>query len=126
MSFCDKSITYNLSKHPDLKATTLLERDTVTLQREESSKASSTFTSYDYDYDSSPTTSAKSQPLALLFKPIHEEELREHATHNLTHPSLAAQEEDVSLVQLSEELDAHFQSLKREFEIKRGKSWTPL
>jgi hypothetical protein len=94
MSFCDKSMTYDISKHlkPDLAFRTV----------------------------------ANSRPLSHLFNPISEDESRKCATHTLTHKGLAAEEETASLLQLKNDLDAHFQVLKREFEVKRGVAWTPL
>jgi hypothetical protein len=117
-------MTYDISKHLDLSTTNLSVPGTKMLQAEQYGKPSIVLTSHDHDCAS--PESAKSRPLLHLFNPIGEDKTRNSTHCNIPDLSLAAEEENVSLIQLRADLEAHFQCLKREFEVKRENSWTPL
>ncbi|KAI4929320.1 uncharacterized protein J4E92_004984 [Alternaria infectoria] len=95
--------------------------DTRTLEMEQDGKPSITLTPH--SYDSTSRSPVESRTLVHLFKPISEDEIRNHTTQ-ITSTSRA--EENAALMQLRAEMDAHFRVLQREFECKRGISWTPL
>ncbi|KAI4670477.1 uncharacterized protein J4E79_000759 [Alternaria viburni] len=110
-------MAYDYAKHMNSS-----ERNTKTFEMEQDGKPSITLTSFNCDSTSRPPV--ESRPLVHLFKPISEDEIRNHTTH-ITSTS-RAEDEKAAFMQLRAELDAHFQVLQREFECKRGVSWTPL
>ena len=124
VSSCNTEMTYNISKHLDISTTNLSRPGTKMLQVEQYGKPPIVLTSHDHDCAS--PESAKSRPLLHLSKPVGEDKTRNSANCNIFDLTLAAEEENVSLIQLRADLNAHFQCLKREFEVKRGNSWTPL
>jgi len=115
-------MAYDYAKHMNSSERSAPMPDTKTLEMEQDGKPSITLTSY--DYDSTSRSPVESRPLVHLFKPISEDEIRNHTTH-ITSTS-RAEEEMASLTQLRAELDAHFHVLQREFECERGIRWTPL
>ncbi|KAI4955943.1 hypothetical protein J4E91_000152 [Alternaria rosae] len=113
-------IVYDYAKYMDPSAIIFPMPDTKMLQVDRDGKPSIALTSY--DCDSTSHTPVESRPLALLFKPISEDEIR---NQNST-PASRTAEDKAALARLRAELDAHFQILQRRFEYKRGISWTPL
>jgi hypothetical protein len=119
-------ISYELPKHIDLSTTDLPMRNTEsdstkTLQVEQDGKPAITLTTYKHD----PSPQDGSTSLLHLFRPIDINEIKRHATSTLRTTSEQGRE-SCSLMQLRSQLEEHFEGLKREFEVKRGKSWTPL
>ncbi|KAI4637891.1 hypothetical protein J4E83_000709 [Alternaria metachromatica] len=115
-------MAYDYAKHMNSSERSAPMPDTKTLEMEQDGKPSITLTSFNCDSTSRPPV--ESRPLVHLFKPISEDEIRNHTTH-ITSTS-RAEDEKAALTQLGVELNAHFQVLQREFECKRGISWTPL
>jgi len=115
-------MAYDYVKHMNSSQRNAPMPDTKTLEMEQDGKPSITLTSFNCDSTSRPPV--ESRPLVHLFKPISEDEIRNHTTHITS--TFRAEEEKAALAQLRAELNAHFQSLQREFECKRGISWTPL
>ena len=121
-SAMNSEMAYDYAKYMSSSERSAPMPDTKTLEMEQDGKPSITLTSYNCD----PTSSSpvESRPLVHLFKPISEDEIRNHTTHIAS--TSRAEKEKAALAQLRAELNAHFQSLQREFECKRGISWTPL
>ena len=115
-------MAYDYVKHMNSSQRNAPMPDTKTLEMEQDGKPSITLTSY--NCDSTSRSPVESRPLVHLFKPISEDVIRNHTTHITS--TFRAEEEKAALAQLRAELNAHFQSLQREFECKRGISWTPL
>jgi hypothetical protein len=115
--------TYQLPKDLELSTTCLpmTSESTKTLQAEEDGKPAITLTTYKHDYI--PHDEAAS--LLHLFKPIDVNEVKNRTTPFFR--TVTKQEQGTcSLMQLRLQLEEHFEGLKREFEVKREKSWTPL
>ncbi|CAN9116995.1 hypothetical protein CC77DRAFT_1046246 [Alternaria alternata] len=121
MSLCDAKINEDTLRHLDPDATSLSKLDPKTLQDRKLSTPKTC-----YSYEPAFSTSANSPPLSFLSKPVEDGGLFDHASRNLTHLTRAVDEQDTSLVQLRDQLEVHFQDLKKEFEVKRGESWMPL
>jgi hypothetical protein len=118
-----KVLNFEIPKHMDSSTTNVSMPDTKIAQGEQDGKPSITFTSYNTDFNSLATSN--SRPLVHLFKPIAEDGIHNYKTHNLTSASHVDEHQAV-LAQLSAKLEAHFGGLKSEFQVKRGKSWSPL
>jgi hypothetical protein len=114
---------YQPLKHFELSRDTELD-STKTLHGEQNGKPVITLTRY--KHDASPHDgSTSSTSLLHLFKPIDVSLAKNRAACTLT--TLIEEEKSRrSAVELRVQLERHFEGLKREFEVKRGKRWTPL
>ncbi|KAF1839114.1 hypothetical protein BDW02DRAFT_277085 [Decorospora gaudefroyi] len=126
-SSSDMVTTYQvLPKHLDLStstSTSLCMRDTKpvatkTLQEPQDGKPAITLKTYK---QGSGSRLGSSCSVLHLFKPINDDGKRNAATIDIK-----SDEETEMLAQLRAQLEEHFQGLKREFEVKRGKCWTAL
>ena len=120
-SLCDAKINEDTLKYLDPDATSLSKLDPKTLQDRTLSTTKTC-----YSYEPAFSTLANSPSLSFLSKSVDNGWLFDHASRNLTHPTRAVNEQDTSPVQLRDQLEVHFQGLKKEFEVKRGESWMPL
>ncbi|KAI4653648.1 hypothetical protein J4E93_001415 [Alternaria ventricosa] len=118
----DSSMTYEYAKYMNNTERSVPMPDTKTLEMERDGKPCIALSSY--DCDSTSCNPVEYRPLVHLFKPVSEHEIRNHTTHLTS--TARAEEEKAAPTQLRADLDAHFQVLQREFECKRGVSWTPL
>jgi hypothetical protein len=97
---------------------------TKTLHGEQDGKPAIALTAYKNDY--SPHEGfTSSTSLLHLFKPIDVSEISDRAAPSLSTPT-EEEKSQRSAVELRLQLERHFEGLKREFEITRGKGWTPL
>jgi hypothetical protein len=122
----DMDINYGLLKHFELSTTNSpmpeTESDsTKTLHVEQDGKPAITLTTY--KHDSSPLDESTS--LLHLFMPIDVSEIKACATSKLV-PATEERKDHQSAMELRSQLEEHFEGLKREFEVKRRKTWTPL
>ncbi|KAF1941556.1 hypothetical protein EJ02DRAFT_492216 [Clathrospora elynae] len=140
----DATITYQVPKDFDLGTTSLpvptIPKSTKTLQDEEDGKLANALTTYNEDHRSSAHSGLAS--LLHLFKPIDFASINTSTNdilsnlpsslHTSSSPNAFSNanafesEEAHELTALRTELEEHFRRLKREFEAKTGRSWTPL
>jgi hypothetical protein len=122
----DMEFTYQLPTHFELSTTKLpmpetQTESTKTLHVEQDGKPAITLTTYKH----SSSSHDESTSLLHLFKPIHDDEIKAH-TYSTLVPATEKENIYRSAMELRLQLEEHFEGLKREFEVKRRRSWTPL